>query len=75
MVFRNGSDVIDMCVPSGGGFDQSCSGFTPQQKGDRLMLMLEIDDFRATIDKLRINDWRMWALTPSRYKKTKAYTS
>lgn len=39
------------------------------------MLMLEIDDFRATIDKLRINDWRMWALTPSRYKKTKAYTS
>jgi len=44
-------------VPSCGGFDQSCSGFTPQQKGDHLMLIPEIDDFRATIDNLRPSEW------------------
>jgi len=52
-------------VPFCGGFDQSSSEFTPQQKGDRLMLMPEIDDFRATIENLRSSDWMMWAPKPS----------
>jgi hypothetical protein len=45
-----------ICVPSCGGFDQSSNEFTPQQKGDRLMPTPEIDDSRATIDKLRSSD-------------------
>jgi len=44
-------------VPSCSGFDQSSSGFTPQQKGDCLTLIPEIDDFRATVDNLLSSDW------------------